>query len=715
MADTPLLRPGDTCWRLARADRVALLVDGSRYYPAVGRALSRAERAVWILAWDLDRRMRLFRDGPRPENLPEQLGPFLDGLCRRRRGLHVHVLLWDYAMIYALEREPFPVLNLGWRSHPRVHFRMDNQHPVGASHHQKVVVVDDAVAFAGGFDLSKWRWDGPEHAPGDPRRRGPDGHAYQPFHDAAMAVDGEAAAALGELARQRWAAGGAGPADPPLAPSADPWPTELVPDLRDVEVGIARTRPAYGEWQEVREVARLYLAAIAAARHWLYLENQYLTSNAVGSALAERLAEDHGPEVVIVLPLRKDGWLEANTMDVLRSRLLRRLRAADRYGRLRVCYPYVPGLGDSWVSVHAKVLIMDDELLRVGSANTSNRSMGLDTECDLAVEARGRERIRKGVAAFRNGLLAEHLGKETEDVTAALQRQGSLVAAVDALSSSSGRSVLPLDGTVSSQVDRLVPGSAVIDPEGPVDPEVMLRDQVPREARIAGRRWTLRFAGLVAMLALLAAGWQWTPLDPWLEAEELARWIQGVRGSPWSFPVVAALFVVATLLAVPVTVLIVATSLTFGPGQGFAYAYGATLIALSAAYVAGALLGRRAVRNLAGTRLNRVSQWLARRGLPAIAVVRIVPVAPFTIINLVAGAVRLPFRVFFTGSALGLIPGTLAIAVFADSLLAVVLRPDWENLAILGGVSAAMVTGALLLRRWLRVRLPGKGGRSDAG
>jgi uncharacterized membrane protein YdjX (TVP38/TMEM64 family) len=214
----------------------------------------------------------------------------------------------------------------------------------------------------------------------------------------------------------------------------------------------------------------------------------------------------------------------------------------------------------------------------------------------------------------------------------------------------------------------------------------------------------LGFAVLVAGLAVLAALWHWTPLGRWVAAGELAAWITAVGDSPWAFPAVAALFLAGTLLTVPLTLLIVATALAFGPWLGFAYAFGASLVAVAATYALGALAGRRAVRALAGTRLNRVSRWLARRGIPAVAAVRIVPVAPFIVINLVAGAVHIRFRDFLIGSALGMVPGTLAITVFADSLLAAVLRPDWANLAVLGAVTATIVAFALLLRRWLRGR-----------
>lgn len=97
-------------------------------------------------------------------------------------------------------------------------------------------------------------------------------------------------------------------------------------------------------------------------------------------------------------------------MGVLRARLLQRLRTADRFGRLHVYAPVVPGLGEAHLHVHAKVLIVDDRLVRVGSANLNNRSMGLDTECDLMIEAGSDTQTQKAIAHFRNRLVGEHLG-----------------------------------------------------------------------------------------------------------------------------------------------------------------------------------------------------------------------------------------------------------------------------------------------------------------
>ncbi len=505
---------------------------------------------------------------------------------------------------------------------------------------------------------------------------------------------------------------GGGRAEPPPAPAGDPWPAGVTPDLRDVTVGIARTEPPFRGRPGMREAERLYLAAIAAARRFLYIENQYLTSNRLGTALAERLAEPAGPEVLIVLPLRKDGWLERTTMDVLRSRLLKGLRAADRYRRLRVCYPHVPGLDGRWVSVHAKVLVADDELVLLGSANMSNRSMGLDTECDLAVEAAGEGGVRAAIAGFRNRLLAEHLGTDPAAVGAAIEGEGSLLRAVDALSREGARSLRPLDGIVPPAVDRLVPDSAVIDPERPVDPETFIEDYVPPAERVSGQRRALAFAGLLLVLVGLAVAWQWGPLAEWAGAQRLAAWIGALRESPFAFLLVAAVYLVATLLVAPITLLVIATALAFGPWLGFFYAFGASLISLTTTYLAGYVLGRRAVRSLTGTRLNRLSGWLVRRGIMAVAVLRLVPVAPFTVINLVAGAIRIPYRDFMIGSVLGLVPGILAVILFADSLVRMVAEPGWRSLAVLAGVTGVIIAAALVVRRWLRGRRPYRKGKA---
>ena len=166
---SPLLTPGRNCWRIERADKVSLLVDGEEYFGAVRSALASAQHSIYILGWDIDSRMRLVPDGAH-DGLPESLGEFLDAVVARQRALRGYVLSWDFAMLYAMEREWLPIYKLDGRTHRRLKFRLDDQHPVGASHHQKVIVVDDAVAFVSGYDLTRCRFDTSDHRIDDPRR-----------------------------------------------------------------------------------------------------------------------------------------------------------------------------------------------------------------------------------------------------------------------------------------------------------------------------------------------------------------------------------------------------------------------------------------------------------------------------------------------------------------------------------------------------------------
>jgi phospholipase D1/2 len=155
---------------------------------------------------------------------------------------------------------------------------------------------------------------------------------------------------------------------------------------------------------------------------------------------------------------------------------------------------------------------------------------------------------------------------------------------------------------------------------------------------------------------------------------------------------------------VPITLLIVATALVFGPVGAFLYAVSGALLGATLGFWLGRVLGRDFVRRLAGRRLNHLSRRLARRGLLAVVAVRIIPVAPFTVVNLAAGASHIGFRDFAVGTVLGMLPGILAIALFSDRMLAALRQPSALTLATLGAVVLAIVAFTYLLRGALRRR-----------
>ena len=687
-----MLVPGRNCWRIERAHRLAFLIDGAAYFAAVRAAIARAKRSVFILGWDFDSRIHLM---PKPDDgYPEELGEFLKEVVRRNHELRMYVLSWDFAMVFALDREWAPLYKLGWRSRPapRVSFRLDDRHPPGGSHHQKVIVVDDAVAFVVGLDLTHGRWDTPQHRREEPNRLDAQGRSARPYHDVQAAVDGDAARALGELCRQRWHSG-TGRRCAPVDPVGDPWPVRLAADVEDVDVAIARTDPGWTTRQPVEEIRALYVDAIAAAKRFVYLENQYFSSSVVGAVVEARLREAGGPEVVAVSRLTEEGWLEERTMGILRARLHARLRAADAEGRYRLFYPHLPELeGGPPLNVHSKVLIVDDELCSVGSANFNNRSMGLDTECNIAVEARGDERVRAAIARFRRRLLAEHLAARPEELARA--EAPSLIRAVEALRRP-GRTLAPLDPQASADLESIVPAGAILDPERPADPELLVKEFVPPELQrsMAGR--IARFAAELLVVAALAALWRYTPLHQRFPVEsfgQFAAW-------PPAPLVVLAAWIMGGAIAVPLTPLIIATALLFDTPLGSFYALAGALSSALTGYGIGRSLGRDAVRRLAGPRLNAITRRLARQGVFAIAVLRLLPVGHYSVVNAVAGASRIRLRDFLLGTALGVAPLVVVAFSFVDRVRAAFVDPGMVTYAALAAVTGIIAAGAIVVWR----------------
>ena len=468
-----VLEPGRNCDPLARADRFALLVDGDNYYSALAESIARAKRRVVILGWDLDSRIRL---GPGAalgsETLMPPLREFLPQIANENPNLDIYILSWDFPLLFANVRDPDLVKGRDPFNHPRVHLKFDSAHPPGASHHQKIAVIDASVAFVGGMDLAGGRWDTEEHRAHDARRAGKD-HPYPPTHDIQAVVDGETARALAAIAADRWYRA-TGTSLPEAVPNSDAWPERVRPDLEDVLIAISRTDVGADGRGNRLEVEQLHFDLIESARQFLYIENQYLTSDPIVSALIRRLEEPDGPEVVILLPLKNAGWLEEHTIEVMRFQSIRLLRGADRFGRLRVCYPVVPDLHDNAVQVHSKILVVDDRIFRVGSSNLTNRSMRLDTECDVTIEA-SRAREQKAIANMRNQLLAEHLGLSVDAVEAFLTTDPSLVRLIDSRRSASRclRELQLDDDPIELPIEEFV------DPSQPLTPDVVIEALSP--------------------------------------------------------------------------------------------------------------------------------------------------------------------------------------------------------------------------------------------
>jgi phosphatidylserine/phosphatidylglycerophosphate/cardiolipin synthase-like enzyme len=467
--DDTSVEPG--VWRYAQASRVRVIIDAEDYFDLMQQAMLKARARVLLIGWDVDTRIHLTR-GRRwwqkglSRRYPSRLGSFIPWLTRHNPNLEVRILKWGVGALKFLLRGAMTFDLLRWAPHKRIDFKFDTVHPIGCSHHQKIVIVDDRLAVCGGIDMTDRRWDTRKHRENDPRRRRPRGQRYGPWHDITMMLEGPVAAALDELGRDRWRRAG-GTELTPVPPMPDSaWPDGLEAHFENVEVGIARTRATYRDDAGVHEIERLFLQQIARAKRFIYAENQYFASRAVSEAISARLTEPDPPEIVIVTPPTADGWLEALAMDNARVQLVRALHEVDKHDRFHV---YMPFTGNTSIYVHAKLMIVDDEILHIGSANFNNRSLRLDSECDVFIDCAraGNAHACDGIRALRLSLLAEHCGLDEGEIGPLLEQAGSMAGMIAALGPDRQRHLRPFQPAELGELEAQMADREMLDAEHP--------------------------------------------------------------------------------------------------------------------------------------------------------------------------------------------------------------------------------------------------------
>jgi len=421
----PIVRVPENAFVRAGVEQSGLLIDARDYYRTLYHALERTRRSVLISGWQFESGIRLLRgrdadDATRPVKLLE----FLSALCDERRELEVYILAWDYSIVYARDRESeqrqkFTAMN------PRIRFEWDAHPSLTGSHHQKFVVLDGALGFTGGIDLCDARWDDCDHRSHNPERVNVTGDPCKPYHDVQACFLGPIVASLAAVFADRWQRA----THETLsleALGAEGDRTRY--DLEHLSVGRAALLPATcaalsrtqvdsrAKPERVGEILALYSAAIAAADCSIYVETQYFTSRAIARILSERMQDAARPplDVVVVLPHGADTAMEKYALeDTQEGVLLELLQTARAQGHaLQLVYPASHDASGHEIStfIHSKLLIVDDRLLVVGSANFTERSMALDSELCISWESGQGSDLSLSIRGVRCKLLAEHSG-----------------------------------------------------------------------------------------------------------------------------------------------------------------------------------------------------------------------------------------------------------------------------------------------------------------
>jgi uncharacterized membrane protein YdjX (TVP38/TMEM64 family) len=383
------------------------------------------------------------------------------------------------------------------------------------------------------------------------------------------------------------------------------------------------------------------------------------------------------------------------------GRFMRCFHDAGLSERVSLLHPQViEGGRTADVMMHSKVMIVDNVLLRIGSANLNNRSFGLDTECDLAFQAQTPAQ-RTAIAGVRNRMLGHFCGADAEQVAASICRTNSLTATARSLAYD-GHSLQPIDlgGIESAAISAL---ESVADPERPIAPPAFLQNFVGERPPAQRLRRFAKIVGFAMIIIALALVWHFTPLSTLADPESIQERLAEIADMPGAPFIVIAVFIVGGLLVFPVLLLIAATAATFGPWLGFALAGIGAMASAIVTYGIGAAIGRQAIENVLGPRLNRVRRAIVQRGVLAVTAVRLVPVAPFTVVNLVAGASRIRFADYVLGTIIGMAPGLVLMSALGYQIWSIIAQPTLTNillfiLAVLAWLAASMGCQALLLR-----------------
>jgi uncharacterized membrane protein YdjX (TVP38/TMEM64 family) len=215
--------------------------------------------------------------------------------------------------------------------------------------------------------------------------------------------------------------------------------------------------------------------------------------------------------------------------------------------------------------------------------------------------------------------------------------------------------------------------------------------------RLPWRHWVI--AGVVILAAALA--WRFTPLAEVVTPQKVLDWTHRLADYWWAPLVLMLAYTPASIVMFPRPLITLALVVAFGPWHGFAYSMTGILLAALVAYLIGRMMDSERVRRMTGDRLYRIAGVLRQRGLVTMTALRLVPLAPFAVESLFAGAIRIRLWHYVAGTFLGLSPGVLTATVFGDQLEAAVNDPSRLNYPLIAAVLLILLAGTYAVRRWL--------------
>lgn len=686
------------------AHSLAFIPDSASYYAALADVFPRAQHRILIVGWGFDDRIRLVRSNNPDSSDSGSLGELLTRLAERHPNLQIQVCAWRSPVVFSADHHISAAFRKVTGRLPNLTLSLVPSASGFNSRHEKYVIVDDVLAFIGGIDLTHNRWDTQEHLATHAGRTNPEGESYTPYHDMQVALSGPIVKDLYQVAaRDLELHGEWSPVDHTL------WPHQLAVDATNTPVMLALTRSNPDpDLENTRQIKEAYHTMINGASRFIYIEDQYFSSDSVTEALSQQLQKKDGPEIIIIMARALPDALGRLTMGVNASMHLSRLMKSDLHGRLGIFNMVSPEDPDVDVKVHSKLMIVDGRYLTVGSANTNQRSLNFDLEANIILDSRESDtsdwvqRIEDRILAQRTGLSVEDWKKAVEEnansKTTAMRERAHAWNGLQ-----KGKHFLA-PGTVPHEL------MDYFDMDHAPQPETVLHKLAQSSVlEVSSRTKKIIISvaaavGLIGVLGLLLRVDIRSALDIEFSFTEV---MQGVESINENHPVTAGLLTVGVFwLAISMFVTIAAPIVFFsaihGPWFGMLYSFIGVLSGAAIYYTLGLLLhgsrrvGKfRAVRS-AKEKLEKIKPY----GTWAVAITRMVPTGPFLVVNFVTGAVGFTPGQFLVGSLIGLLPGVVALSLFGEAVRNVFTDPNLVSVTwfvVLVAAYFLVVNGVLYL------------------
>jgi phospholipase D1/2 len=673
-----IFEPSRNCWVVNRANFATLLIDCDNFYRALHKAIIKAQHSIFILGWDIDSRVRLLRgEEERKSLVPSVVVDLLAWKAKQNPEIQIYLLRWDSSIAFAGERELPAEYNWTMQTPANLSICLDNSVPMGGSQHQKVFVIDDELVFTGGMDIAPQRWDTREHLVVQPEREDDNG-PYGPYHDAQIMLSGPIVSDFAKLVRWRWQrAAGYLPKEQRLRVTEHlppTWPEGFAPFFKNVKCAIARTIPRLEDDIEAQEVREMYLDLIASAKNFIYIENQFLTSTEIAHALNQRLLSIPALRVLIVSSYSPQGIFERVAMWAGRLDFKKILESGISKERVRMT---CAGITDQhgkmhYKRIHSKIFVVDDQHLVVASSNLSNRSMALDTECDLVIAA-DTDEISQKILAARNDLLGEHTSRSADEVAAQFAANCSLDSLLSSGRINSYR-LMEIDDTIFTDQSLQPVAQRIADPEKPlINTDKPLRNP---------RKHYALLAAVLLILSIVIFAFIQDKLKS-VQPDTIRAFLEMARSSPMALPAVCLVYILSGFIFFPLTLLSLITAAVFGSVLGPIYGMTGALVSSALMFYLGRLAGLKWLRKLTGDRIREIDHRFRKAGIIGVTVLRLLPIAPNSLVNLAAGISSVSFFDFMVGSFLGFLPGFLAKGIVGDSLVQIFLHPTVKTTTFL--------------------------------